>query len=69
MYVLIFLLEPLGDDEQTDKKISKIGIEIIDAFNFLALSSKFGRIPKYIDDRTVATHLVMTILRNQSLQN
>ena len=42
---------------------------MIDVFNFLALSSNFGRIPKYIDDRTVATHLVMTILRNQSLQN
>ena len=69
MYVLIFLLEPLGNDEQTDKKISKIGIEIIDDFNFLALSSNFGRIPKYIDDRTVATHLETTILQKQSLQN
>ena len=69
MYVLIFLLEPLGNDEQTDKKISKIQIEIIDVFNFLALSSNFGRIPKYIDDRTVATHLEMAITNDQTAWN
>jgi len=69
MYVLIFFVEPLGDDEQTDIKISKIRIKIIDVFNFLALSSNFGRIPKYIDDRTVATHLEMAITNDQTAWN
>ena len=51
------------------KKKSKIRIELIDLFNFLALSSNFGRIPKYIDDRTVATHLEMAITNVQTAWN
>jgi hypothetical protein len=69
MHPLIFLLESLGYDEQTDKKKSKIRIELIDLFNFLAPSSNFGRIPKYIDDRTVATHLEMAITNVQTAWN
>ena len=62
MYVLIFLLESTANKEHTDLKKVKIWIEqFIDLYNFfLALSSNFSHIPKYIDDRTVATHLEMT---------
>ena len=48
MYVLIFLLESTANNEQTDLKKVKIRIEFIDLYNFLALSTNFGHIPKYI---------------------
>ena len=67
MYVLIFLLESTANNEQTDLKKVKIRIEFIDLYNFLALSTNFGHIPKYIDDRTVATHLDMAITHDQTV--
>ena len=67
MYVLIFLLESTANNEQTDLKKVKIRIEFIDLYNFLALSTNFGHIPKYIDDRTVATHLEMAIPHDQTV--
>ena len=70
---MIFLVELVGNDEQNELKKSKIGIELIDLINFLALSSNFGRIPKYIakyiDDRTVTTHLEMAITNDQTACN
>ena len=67
MYVLIFLLESTANNEQTNLKKVKIRIEFIDLYNFLALSTNFGHIPKYIDDRTVATHLEMAIPHDQTV--
>ena len=68
MYVLIFFLESTANNEQTDLKKEKIRIEFIDLYNFfLALSTNFGHIPKYIDNRTVATHLEMAIPHDQTV--
>ena len=67
MYVLIFFLESTANNEQTDFKKVKIGIEFIDLYNFLALSTNFSHIPKYIDNRTVATHLEMAIPHDQTV--
>ena len=67
MYILIFLLESAANNEQTDLKKEKIRIEFIHLYNFLALSTNFGHIPKYIDDRTVATHLEMVIPHDQTV--
>ena len=44
MYVLMFLLESTANNEQSDFKKVKIGIEFIDLYNFLALSTNFGHI-------------------------
>ena len=67
MYILIFLLESAANNEQTDLKKEKIQIEFIHLYNFLALSTNFGHIPKYIDDHTVATHLEMAIPHDQTV--
>ena len=69
MYILIFLFASTANNEQTDLKEEKIWIEFINLYNFLALSTNFGHIPKYIDDRTVATHLVMAITNVQTAWN